>query len=343
MKDTAEALQPLVGFGPDVQPVYPSLRITGFTDVNYHVSNLGSPKSGFNAGQFALHFASALSPRVSFFAELTITEGDEVGVANLERYILRYDQSDYFKISVGRYHTQINWWNTAFHHGLWLQTSVGKPEIIKYHGGFLPPHFVGGIIEGRFPAGGLNIGYNAGAGNGRAKELFDPGDAGDVNNNRAWLIHLFSRPDGVPGLEAGASVYHDRVPSADGLLELEEWITSGYIVLQQETPEVIAEIANVNHRNEGTGLTADNLAWYLQVAYRLPWCGEMLKPYFRFESVDISSSDAVFTGIHDLRRALGGVRFDFSDFAAVKAEFRHDKRPGLADLNAFYLQTCLTF
>jgi len=38
--------------------------------------------------------------------------------------LIRYDYNDFFKLSFGRYHTPINYWNTAFHHGLWLQTTI---------------------------------------------------------------------------------------------------------------------------------------------------------------------------------------------------------------------------
>lgn len=47
----------------------------------------------------------------------------------VERVIIRYDLNDYFRVSFGRYHTLINYWNTAFHHGEWLQTSISRPCI----------------------------------------------------------------------------------------------------------------------------------------------------------------------------------------------------------------------
>ncbi len=44
----------------------------------------------------------------------------------VERSIIRYEQNDFFKVSFGRYHTPINYWNTQFHHGSWLQTTAGR-------------------------------------------------------------------------------------------------------------------------------------------------------------------------------------------------------------------------
>ena len=42
----------------------------------------------------------------------------------VERMSIRFDHSDKFKASFGRYHTPINYWNTAFHHGQWLLRQI---------------------------------------------------------------------------------------------------------------------------------------------------------------------------------------------------------------------------
>ncbi|HEX4595986.1 MAG TPA: hypothetical protein VH157_16990, partial [Bryobacteraceae bacterium] len=108
------------------QPVYPSLKISGFGDVDFSATNLHTPTSGFGAqtlvqqhsgfeeGQFTLHLSSALSPKVTVFGELTLTARNDAGTgtppaagfnAEVERVIIRYDLNDYFKLSFGRYHT----------------------------------------------------------------------------------------------------------------------------------------------------------------------------------------------------------------------------------------------
>ena len=139
--------------------------------------------------------------------------------------ILRFDQSDRLKVSFGRYHTPINYWNTAFHHGQWLQTTIARPEMIQFGGRFLPVHFVGALVEGSVPAGGWNLNYKAGVGNGRATVISRGGDAGDVNGDRAWLANAFSKPDRLFGLEFGGSFYGDTVTLAAG--EFDEQIVSG--------------------------------------------------------------------------------------------------------------------
>ncbi len=330
---------------------YPSLKITGFSDFNFSATDQRGSKSGFSEGQFVLHFVSALSPKVNFFGEVSLTARADAGTGNppapgfnpeVERVIIRFDQSDYFKVSLGRYHTPINWWNTAFHHGLWLQTSVARPEMTQFGGQFIPVHFVGGLVEGVLPAHGLNINYNFGIGNGRGSVISRGGDAGDINNNRAWLINLFTKPDDLFGLQVGSSLYNDKITLANGR-EFREWIIAGHVVWQKEDPEVIAEIANVSHRDLVSDSTSNSLAYYIQVAYRLPWFEQVLKPYYRFEYINISTFDEVFKSVSGLRGSIAGIRYDISDFVAIKGEYRHQRRPGKANVNGIFLQTSFTF
>jgi hypothetical protein len=53
-------------------------------------------------------------------------------VVDVERLIIRYDFADFFKVSAGRYHTPHSFWNTEYHHGLWLQTTTARPEMIRF-------------------------------------------------------------------------------------------------------------------------------------------------------------------------------------------------------------------
>src|SRR5258706_452465 len=57
----------------DAGPVageYPSLHLSGFGDLNFAAQRRSEGARGFSEGQFVLHLASALSPRVNVFGEL---------------------------------------------------------------------------------------------------------------------------------------------------------------------------------------------------------------------------------------------------------------------------------
>ena len=336
----------------DAQPEYPSLHLSGFADVNFAAQDKSEGPRGFSEGQFVLHLASALSPRVNFFGELSLTPRTDAGTgspaatgfnAEVERVIIRFDHSDRLKISFGRYHTPINWWNTAFHHGQWLQTTVSRPEMIQFGGRFLPVHFVGALAEGALQAGGWNLNYQAGIGNGRGNVISRAGDAGDNNARPAVVLNVFTKPDSMFGLQVGGSVYVDRV-SVPGRPEFDERITAAHVVWQREDPELIAEIADVRHSPVGGTQTTSNLAYYVQAAYRLPSVGHMWKPYYRFEHIEVDAADPVFLGVSNLDGSTVGVRYDISTYAAIKSEIRARRRVSdQARTNGWFVQICFTF
>ena len=261
---------------PPAGDTYPNLKIVGFGDVDYSDTKRPEGPQGFSEGQFVLHLTSALSPRVTFFAELSLTAEANAGTgtppapsytAAVERMILRFEKNDQLKVSFGRYHTPINYWNTAFHHGQWLQTTIERPEMIEFGGQFLPVHFVGALVEGAIPAGGLNLNYQAGLGNGRGSDIALAGDAGDINGSRAWLVSSFAKPDWAYGLEVGGAYYTDLITIPTSVSNIGERIVSAHVVWTREDPEFIAEFAGVRHDVAGAAPTWSH-AFYVQGAYQ---------------------------------------------------------------------------
>lgn len=342
--------QDLVQSPTEPETQYPSLKLHGFADVNFSTTDQSGVSSGFNMGQVVLHIASALGPKVSAFVETSFAPRATptintvpIGYATeVERAIIRYDYNDAFKVSFGRYHTPINYWNTAFHHGMVLQTTISRPDMIQFGGRFQPVHFIGVLAEGTLPWSGPGIGYNVGVGNGRASIITRGGDAGDSNNHRALLANVFSRPERVYGLQVGASIYRDRITPDRGA-EVGELIASAHVAWTKETPELLAEFANVRHTVAGSGVTFNSPAYYVQAAYRLPWQNNRWKPYYRFEDIDTPTGEPVF-GVFDVRTSTVGVRYDVADFAAFKGEYRRTRRqPQDPRVNGFFLQTSFTF
>src|SRR5215467_1976864 len=338
---TQEAAQQL-------EPHYPSLEVHGFADANFSATDQKGTNSGFNLGQFDLHLASALSQKISYFGEITVNAHPQDYTIEMERSFIRYDYNDFFKISFGRFHTPIGYWNTAYHHGAWLQTTIDRPFIVKVGGTFTPIHMVGFLAEGSIPSGGLGLGYNVGLGNGRGSLIGRPGDAGDVNNNRAWVAKLFARPARAYGLEVGGSLYRDKITLPTGP-NYREWISSAYLAWTKGAPEFLAEFDNVHHRNIATDAVANSNAFYVQFGYRLPWFEKTLKPYYRFEYTHMPLSEEIFT-YQPLEQSIFGLRYDISSFAAFKSEYRYSaghpalgSHPPIPAVNGLFLQTAFTF
>ena len=309
--------------GHEASPVAPT-TILGFADVNY-VETERKVDEGFVLGQLAGHVTSGLTERLTFFGEVSATARPDEYRIEVERLILRYDFNDQFKLSGGRYHTPISYWNTAFHHGLWLQTSVSRPEMIKFGSRVLPVHFTGLLAEGGFPLTTLGLGYAGGIGNGRGDEIARGGDAGDTNQNRALLATVYSRPASIFGLQAGGALYVDKAP-AEGGFDVDEQIYSAHLALTRERPEILAEYARIRHEPDGGGETTDTDAWYLQAAYRLPLPVDAFKPYARIERISVDDDDPLFEPFGlDYKGFLVGVRYDFASLAALKLEYRDER------------------
>jgi TolA-binding protein len=327
---------------------YPSLHIRGFADVDFSATDQKGLPSGFSVGQFVLHFASPLSEKVSYFGEVSLTATPTAYDLAVERTIIKYDYNDAFKLSFGKYHTPVSYWNTAFHHGAWLQTTIARPQMVRFGGTFIPVHFVGLQTEGNIPSGGLGLGYNLGLGNGRYSAFSKAGDAGDINDNRAWVANLFARPARLYGLEVGGSFYHDKLTPKSGL-NFNEWIASAHVVYTKEKPEILAEYANVHHQDLLTNQTFNTTGYYVQLAYRFPWQESKWKPYYRFEYIHRPAFEPVWdvegiASVTDLVGSLVGVRYDITSYAAFKGEYR-GFRQGMGEprVNGAFLQTAFTF
>ena len=124
---------------------------------------------------------------------------------------------------------------------------------------------------------------------------------------------------------------------------MSEWITSGHVVWAKERPEFISEFANVHHHEINSNHTFNSQAFYVQLAYRLLWLENKWKPYYRFEYIHRPQSEPS-PDISDLVGSTLGMRYDITNYAAFKAEYRNSRR-GIDEprINGVFLQTAFTF
>jgi hypothetical protein len=333
----------MAGMAPDMSvPGLPSLHVQGFSDIQYHSSGMPGDHSSFALGQFNLFITNRLSNKLSILGEV-IMEADTHNAieVDLERLIFQYAANDYFNLSAGRYHTGIGFYNTAFHHSTWLQSTVDRPFLFQFEdtGGILPIHNVGLSATGRIPSGELGLHYIAEIGNGRASR--SPLDEAvqnkvDENNGKAVNLALYARPGGWPGFQAGFSVYRDSLHPV-GSASIGETIFSGHAIYQSAGLEVLNEVVVLRHSVAG-GRLFYIPAFYSQLSKRFG----KFRPYFRYEYMNVPRGEPLFGDIGLLHGPIGGIRYDFSDFAAYKVEyFRDFTRSG--DWNGLTTQVSFTF
>ena len=322
----------------------PTLRIRGFGDVGLRGSNLRGDTTSFALGQLDLFVTSRLSDRVSFLSEIVFESGDNnaFGV-DVERLLLQFAPSDYFNLGIGRYHTGIGYYNTAYHHGTWFQTTTGRPFIFQFEddGGILPVHNVGVTATGRIPSRGLGLHYIAEVGNGRTSR--SPLDEAvqnviDENNGKAVNLGLFARPDQLPGFQAGFSFYHDGL-KPDGLPRIGQSILAAHVVYVKPSFEWLNEALVIRHAVSGSPLVFHTPAFYTQISRRFG----VVRPYFRYEYVNASGREPIFSDVGRRDGPSFGLRYDVSDFAAIKLQYNRTARRGLRSINGLELQLAFAF
>jgi hypothetical protein len=329
---------------PGMPAELPTMKFNGFTDVQYHVSDGKGEKNSFAIGQFDLSITSRLSEKLSMLAELNFEANDrnQFGV-DLERMLLQYSPNDHLKLDVGRYHTAIGFYNTAYHHGSWFQTAIDRPFMFNFEdeGGILPLHNVGLSASGQIPSGRFGLRYIAEIGNGRtSRSSFDEPvqDVVDENNGKAFNLGLIARPDWLPGLQAGISVYRDQL-APEGLPKIGQTITAVHVVYLGRTFEFLNEGILVRHVTAGPQRTSNTTSFYTQAARKFG----NLQPYVRYQYMNAPETEPFFK---DVRRRNGpslGLRYDLSEFAAFKIQYDREQKRGLRGVNKLGMQLAFTF
>jgi hypothetical protein len=302
--------------------------LRAFGAVEWNASDRDEEPNSFALGQFALFATSNLSERISVLAEVVLEASvDTRVVTDLERLQLTFRWNDYLQASAGRYHTGIGFYNTAFHHGAFFETPIGRPRVFAFEdeGGVLPVHDVGATVRGQIPKMPTGLQYLVEVGNGRTSDdAASPGaheDTGrDRNAAKATNLGLSYRPLRWRGLEIGGSWYRDTIP-----IELSPSIGlrigAAYVAYRTPDVEVLAEWLALSHRTPD-GRQHDT-AGYAQASKA--W--GKVRPYYRFDRLAIDPRTPLIGSVGSFTGHTLGVRVDPSEWVGLKAQYeRSDVR-----------------
>lgn len=328
------------------------LKLNVFGDVGFETTD--RPKTisnAFNIGSLDLFMTSRLASNLSLLGEVLLLSTNTNHIeADIERLILLYRPSEYFNVGVGRYHTSIGYYNTAFHRGEWFQTPIGRPFMYQFDdtGGPLALQEVGLSASGNIPSGKIGMHYILEVGNGRAHVLgSDPAQNNtDHSNGKSVNFGMFAQPTVMRGLQAGFSVYHNYLIFSDNINH-DELVSTAYIVFSNSTYEVLNEALMVRHSRTETGAPGifHTPGFYTQLSRRIA----SYRPYFRYEYINASSEDPVY-GDPDDRVAVGrrngasaGLRWDFNEHAAGKLQYNRMYIRGQGSANGIAVQFAFSF
>jgi hypothetical protein len=305
------------------------LPIHGFMDVGFASNSKGTSANpmGFYVGALSFYLAPHFGDKVKALVEpnFEVTRDGAIST-DLERLQIGYTFSDNATAWAGRFHTPYGYWNTAFHHGAQIQTSVLRPRFLDFEdkGGILPAHMIGLWGEGKFKVGDSKLTYDVFAGNGPkiVKSILDINQAGDNNHQAMVGFNLgYEFSGSLDGLRLAVhslrgDVDDDAVPSNKTQLN----IVGGSAVYLSDTWEVMSEYYRFNDKDKSGG-TGTHKSWadYLQIGKSF----NNLTPYVRVERTVLDQLDNYFSmqdsGQSYARQALG-LRYNLNPKAALKFE-----------------------
>jgi hypothetical protein len=317
--------------GLSKSPPDTGLPLHGFADVGAGWSKGTDPlrERGFGAGTFDLYLVPQIGDHVRSLIEVAFeyNSGGELE-ADVERLQIGYTLNDDLTVWLGRFHTPFGLWNTWFHHGANLQTSITRPRFIEFEdkGGIIPAHSVGLWASGKFGVGGDKVSYDAYVSNGPSirKRQLDFNPFTDDNNNKMFGLNLGYHPSGLLyGLSAGVhgfSSIADEVTTSNDILSRTRLRMAGaYLGYDVNDYEAIAEYYHFFNSDVATGTRYPSTAWFAQVGRTFG----SLTPYVRYERASLNPNDPYFTSLQtgrSYRRSVAGVRYALDSRSSFKFE-----------------------
>jgi hypothetical protein len=290
---------------------------------------------GFALGAQDLLIRGELSNNIVAATEMAFEAGpDGVGI-DIERFHVRYQTSRIF-VEAGRTHTGFGYWNNAYHHGRWLQPTIARPRWVAFEdsGGILPVHWVGAGVGARLPVSSATLNLMATIGNGRGHIVDDVRSAGDYQAMKAFHASAELVGIGRPELRVGLAGIYGKIPGLPMAMrpglpdnqEIAEWIGGAHVAYVNVPLLLIAESYAVAHVALGHQWTT--YGGFALVGYAFG----RLTPFLELERIASKGGTDPFLSNRvllmgsvpsfDTFGAIVGLRFDLSDWTALKVEYR---------------------
>lgn len=326
-----------------------------FGDLQFNASSRSEgdarkPLPAFGLGAFDMLFTANLENNLTMTTEFAATYDPNNPLAELERLHIRWRPSRHFWFEAGRFHTDVGYWNVAYHHGRYLQLTVERPRTILLHGGLIPNHIIG-----------ANMGVAANVGSGVITMTVSGGTfweqigSGHAAHGGAHGQNLTS-VNGVHGkldfggylhrdLHFGVSGIWDRIPDEPAFnrpalpdQSINEAIGNAYIALPTVPTVFITEAyviqhsltANAKPENVGSkwrtygafallGYTIGKFTPYIRGEYISSQVGAyFLDPFY----IPDAKSGFGLPVTLDVKEGIAGTRIDISDWCAIKLEYQ---------------------
>jgi len=311
--------------------------VHGFADVGAAWSAGDDPIKlrGFNGGTLDLYLTPQFGDRVKGLVEIALEYGSDGGplAVDMERLQLGYTVSDALTVWLGRFHTPFGLWNTSFHHGANLQTSITRPRFVDFEdkGGIIPAHSVGVWGSGKTALGGGRLTYDAYVSNGPriVGATLDFGAYTDNSANKMGGFNLGYQPGGkLAGLAVGVHAFGSTVTAYDkasaAINDTRLRMTGAYLGYDEHDWEIIGETYQFANVNLGDNSRHASRASFLQLGRTvMAWT-----PFVRFENAALDPADNYFRSQasgRPYRRNAVGARYALDAKSSFKLELSNTR------------------
>ena len=300
----------------------------GFADVGAGSHNpVTAGLKGADVGSVDFYLAPQLGAKSRALVELNfeVSEEGSVGV-DLERAQLGYQFGNAGTAWVGRFHTPYGYYNTAFHHGQQIATSLRRPRFLAFEdqGGIMPAHTVGMWFTGTRRTGEGRVGYDFYVGNAQSilDGTIDMRNAGNSSGQLSVGGRLYYQLGGsLDGLQFGVSALSARITDEQVAANLTRLnVLGAHVAFDSDHWENMLEYYHFSNESiAGDGAKHSSNAGFVQLARR---AGDWT-PYVRYERTQLDQADGYFAGQASggsYHREALGLRFDIDLKSSLKLE-----------------------
>ncbi len=312
--------------------IFPNIRVSNITG-----SGAPAGKDGAEVNAGVDLYYSYEEEKLLFLAEYFINRDEK----EFERIQIGYALDENSKLWFGRFHNPLGFWNTEYHHGAYLQTSIARPSIAAFEdgAGILPMHVFGVLYETDhyFDSGYLNINLAAGAapaiqqGKMEPVEFFRPGKQAFHEN---YTMRFTYFPKVVDNDQFGVFAGYSLI-EGDGITsqEIKQFQAGLFGLYESGRSKLLSSIYFIkNHLI--SSVVADNKgrfsSGYIQLEYMINsrWIA-----YARLENTYANANDPflALAPEHIGKRELVGMRFESVDKQALNIEFQQGHKSSGAE------------
>lgn len=308
------------------------------------LATLTDNKVDLKSGNIVGHWTTRFSPDFFYFSEITVSPDQHIGSQlAVERAFFQFNYADGVRLRVGRIHTPVSLWNTTYHHGQYLQTTISRPEVVKYSTKFSPIHSIGIELGGMLNRDAGSLEYQIGLGQ-REMEHHGNISGNETGHHPGAYLGGSFKPARFFGLSFGGTAYVEERedPSHSTTIseheELLEVVLNGHIAYESLRWNLISEVIHLKHVIDDN--VFKSFGFYSQVSRRFGGPKGKSTLFARYGRLNKNENDPFFVSDNCFKwqGLTTGWRFDFAPTVAFTTEYRQFGESNLTGVRSISFQ-----